>query len=35
MTKSNLFAAALYATSLANIVLANQQPWLDQSLPYE
>jgi hypothetical protein len=27
--------AALYATSLTNLVLGSQQPWLDKSLPYE
>ena len=35
MTGSKLLTAALYATSLTNLVLGSQQPWLDKSLPYE
>jgi hypothetical protein len=35
MTGSKFLTAALYATSLTNLVLGSQQPWLDKSLPDE
>jgi beta-glucosidase len=37
MAISGLLIKVFYATSLANVALANQQqqPWLDPSLPYE
>ena len=35
MTRFSLFTAALCAANLANIALANLQPWLDQSISYE
>jgi hypothetical protein len=35
MAGLSLVRTLLYAAGLANIVLGNQQPWLDASLPYE
>jgi beta-glucosidase len=35
MARSILFTTVLCATSLANVALGNQQPWLDQSLSSE